>query len=157
MITCVCFLSLALVRYSSDGKRLFFIRSTRFHDSRFLRLFRNYALLTGLPALAVITYVNVFIGEAELTEIAENYEPYNWEYYKHPITRWIVKYIVDPEEKHHEKALHLLSEEMDRMKFREQNLQVQTLMRTRGDGPWYSVSTADKSLVDTRPKATPDS
>uniref|UniRef100_UPI00358EB071 NADH dehydrogenase [ubiquinone] 1 beta subcomplex subunit 5, mitochondrial n=1 Tax=Myxine glutinosa TaxID=7769 RepID=UPI00358EB071 len=68
----------ALVRYSSDGKRLFFIRSTRFHDSRFLRLIRNYALLTGLPALAIITYINVFIGEAELTEISEDYEPYGW-------------------------------------------------------------------------------
>lgn len=54
----------------------------------------HYYLMVGLiPVSAIIFYTNVFIGPAQLTPIPEGYVPKHWEYHRHPITRFIARYI----------------------------------------------------------------
>ncbi|XP_078725996.1 NADH dehydrogenase [ubiquinone] 1 beta subcomplex subunit 5, mitochondrial-like [Lampetra fluviatilis] len=144
------------VRYSSSDKRLFYIEPTKYFDNRFLNLTVFYLALTGVPAAIIITYINVFVGEAKLAEIPEGYIPENYEYHKHPITRWIVKHVLDPPEKNYEKDMHLIGKEMEKSHHYAIEAKARRLMRDRGDGPWSIMPVQDPTVIIRHHKATPD-
>ncbi|XP_038061591.1 NADH dehydrogenase [ubiquinone] 1 beta subcomplex subunit 5, mitochondrial-like isoform X2 [Patiria miniata] len=123
---------------AGGGKaRKFFVTPTRYSDRRFLKAMRYYILLTGIPCVVGITFVNVFIGPAQLAEIPEGYVPKEYEYHQHPITRFISRHFVNTPQQEYEKMAHYLAIEQEKIEARQAEKTVKRLMRKRGDGHWY--------------------
>ncbi|XP_055125142.1 NADH dehydrogenase [ubiquinone] 1 beta subcomplex subunit 5, mitochondrial [Symphalangus syndactylus] len=95
------------------------------------------------------------VGETELVEIPEGYIPEQWEYYKHPILRWIFHTFSDDPENNYERTMSVLQTETEKAELQIKELEVQRLMWKRRDGPWYQYLTIDRSIMDHSPKATP--
>jgi NADH dehydrogenase (ubiquinone) 1 beta subcomplex subunit 5 len=53
---------------------------SRYQWQKYKDLFHFYFMLGALPLLALVFYVNVFIGPATLAEIPEGTKPNYWEY-----------------------------------------------------------------------------
>jgi len=110
-----------------------------------------YVMLGLIPIAIVVVTVNTFIGKAELVDIPEGYEPKHWEYYQHPISRAMSKYIFPPPEKHYEKQMHLINMENEKRKLRLLENKVSQLMGTRGDYKgWYYVPTGERRVYIAR-------
>jgi len=93
-----------IVRHGSGGGagagghgRKMVVKVSEYAKRRYLDELHYQICLCGLPFLLIIIYANVFVGQATLTEIPEGYEPEHWEYFKHPISRFIARYIFHPE------------------------------------------------------------
>ncbi|GIY76108.1 NADH dehydrogenase 1 beta subcomplex subunit 5, mitochondrial [Caerostris extrusa] len=124
------------------GDRTMYITPSRFQYTKFKDDLHLYLSLGIIPLALLITYVNIFIGPATLTEIPEDYEPKHWEYYKsiHPISRFIAKHFHDDPQIEHEKVLHMLHEEQETAKWSQTIRKVNTLMAERDDyKSWYFI------------------
>ncbi|XP_058297316.1 protein diaphanous homolog 2 [Hylobates moloch] len=93
--------------------------------------------LERIPTAIGETLVNVFIGETELVEIPEGYIPEQWEYYKHPILRWIVHTFSDDPENNYERTMAILQTETEKAELQIKEPEVQRLMWKRRDGPCW--------------------
>lgn len=65
----------------------------RWQWHKFKDMFHYYLMVGLIPVTGIILYTNIFIGPAELTPIPADYNPKHWEYHRHPITRFIARYI----------------------------------------------------------------
>ncbi|CAH8679828.1 unnamed protein product [Schistosoma rodhaini] len=103
------FVSTVVSRNASHGRTI----PKRVSDYMSRVFFDNvhfYIMLGLIPSFLLVFFVNSFIGPAELTDIPEDYEPRYWEYHKHPITRFIAKYICEHPQKLYESTLAELDE-----------------------------------------------
>lgn len=69
-------------------------------------LIHFYTLLSLTPVIVITSIINIR-ANPELTEIPEGYEPRHWEYYRHPIARWLAKNLYVPMELEYEMNLSL--------------------------------------------------
>ncbi|XP_040284205.1 NADH dehydrogenase [ubiquinone] 1 beta subcomplex subunit 5, mitochondrial [Bufo bufo] len=144
------------VRFESHGKKLFVVAPSTYYDKRFLKLLKFYTLLAAVPAGIAITLINIFIGPAELVEVPEGYVPDYWEYYQHPITRFLARNIYHDYQQSYEQEMALIHVENEKRLLRLYELAARRSMRQNGDGPWYQFETLDKNLIDNSPKTVPD-
>ncbi|BFZ23667.1 hypothetical protein BsWGS_26706 [Bradybaena similaris] len=122
---------------------------SRFEWARFKDDFHFYLLLGLVPMFSLITYVNLFIGPAELSDIPEGYEPKEYEYYQSPIKRWFAKYVYNEPQKDYEKTMHYLYKKREGRYWKALQKKVRNLQSDRQDYKgWYWVP-LDKSMADT--------
>ncbi|KAK3761880.1 hypothetical protein RRG08_060614 [Elysia crispata] len=133
---------------NAGHERKMVIIPTKFEWTQFKNDLHFYFLLGLVPMGLLITYANMFIGPAELSEIPEGYEPKEYEYYQSPIKRWMAKYIFEEPMKEYERSLHTLHVEGERRYWNMLYKKVKVLMQDRLDyRGWYWVD-ADKSIMD---------
>ncbi|XP_014256191.1 NADH dehydrogenase [ubiquinone] 1 beta subcomplex subunit 5, mitochondrial [Cimex lectularius] len=130
-----------IVRNMSERKMN--ITSSRFQWHKFKDLLHFYTLLGLIPVGLIVFYANVFIGPAQLAEIPEDYTPKHWEYYSHPITRFLARYVFTPPQQEYEKYLHVLYEEDEKKKIRLLVKDVKEKMKERSDYRAFYVKPFD--------------
>ncbi|VDN11103.1 unnamed protein product [Dibothriocephalus latus] len=100
-------------RNSSGGGATMRIKQTGFHNGKVYDEMHFFIML-GVVPLGLLTFLtNTFIGQAELVETPEDYEPRYWEYYKHPITRFIAKNLMFSPQQVYENHLAITKRHMD--------------------------------------------
>uniref|UniRef100_A0A224Z514 NADH dehydrogenase [ubiquinone] 1 beta subcomplex subunit 5, mitochondrial n=1 Tax=Rhipicephalus zambeziensis TaxID=60191 RepID=A0A224Z514_9ACAR len=125
------------VRKSSDHM---VITPSRFAWNLFKDHLHFYVLLGAIPLTIIITYINIVIGPPRLAEIPEGYEPEYWEYYDHPIKRFLAKHFMDNPQMRYEKKMNVLQNEHERVQLREIQWKVEKLIQERGDfQAWYYI------------------
>ncbi|VEN45752.1 unnamed protein product [Callosobruchus maculatus] len=120
-----------------SGHRTFPLTPSRWQWIKFKDYLHFYIMLGVIPCTAIIAYANLFIGPATLTEIPEDYIPKHWEYYRHPITRFLARYMLNPPQQDYEKYLHFIYEEQERIKLRKLEQQIKQKMGERQDYQAY--------------------
>ncbi|CAD7003113.1 NADH dehydrogenase [ubiquinone] 1 beta subcomplex subunit 5, mitochondrial [Ceratitis capitata] len=125
------------IRNAGHEHHHFTIQPSRFQWNKFKDLLHFYVMIGLIPITAVVLYSNIFIGPAQLTEITEGYEPKHWEYHKHPISRFIARYIYPSPQQEYEKALHHIFEENEKAMIRQLEKDVRAKMAERNDYKAY--------------------
>ncbi|XP_035225850.1 NADH dehydrogenase [ubiquinone] 1 beta subcomplex subunit 5, mitochondrial-like [Stegodyphus dumicola] len=121
-----------------DEDRTMYITPTRYQYTVFKDNLHFYFMVAAIPLGLLILYCNIFIGPATLTEIPEGYEPKHWEYYKHPISRFIAKYFFDDPQITYEQTLHYLNDCLEKFEWSNTIDKAKYLMATRDDyKAWY--------------------
>ncbi|NP_001124377.1 lethal(3)neo18 [Bombyx mori] len=121
----------------SHGERTMALQPSRWQWHKFKDMLHFYMMVGLIPAGALIFYCNVFIGPAQLTPIPEGYTPKYWEYHRHPITRFIARYIHNNPQQDYEKFMHFLDEEQQRIKLRALEKEIIKKMAERQDYQAY--------------------
>merc|ERR1712080_324719 len=97
-----------------------------------------YVLLGAIPCGIFVTCMNVFVGEAQLAPIPEGYKPKEWEYYKNPIHRLMIKYFKNSYQQSYESDLHYLWENVKTSEMIALKKEVKRQMKIHGDyKAWY--------------------
>ncbi|ESO07441.1 hypothetical protein HELRODRAFT_184136 [Helobdella robusta] len=90
------------------------VTASKFEWTKFKDQLHFYLMLGLVPIGLIIGGTNLIYGPAELKDIPDGYEPKHWEYYKHPISQFIARYLLDSPEKRYERHLHFVSKEQDK-------------------------------------------
>ncbi|XP_071439648.1 NADH dehydrogenase [ubiquinone] 1 beta subcomplex subunit 5, mitochondrial [Hetaerina americana] len=130
-------------RMSGGGHRTMPITPSRWQWHKFKDLVHFYLMVGLIPVTAIVLYCNIFIGPAQLAEIPEGYVPKHWEYHRHPISRFIARYILNNPQQEYEKMLHMIFEEEERIKLRKIEELVKLKMGERADYKSYYYQPVD--------------
>jgi len=98
-----------------------------------------YFFVAAIPLGIFHLYMSITVGEAKLTAIPEGYKPKEWEYYKNPISRLMVKYCKPwTLQQEYEMNLHGLWETIKVSEMVALKLEVQRQQAIHGDYKgWY--------------------
>lgn len=116
----------------SSGHNTMDITPSNYGWKEFKNLLHLYLILGGIPALVINAIINIR-ANPELTEIPEGYEPRHWEYYKHPITRFMARYLYIPYDLDEEMAMALFENVSENQILKETERQVEAVMSFYND------------------------
>ncbi|XP_038222314.1 NADH dehydrogenase [ubiquinone] 1 beta subcomplex subunit 5, mitochondrial [Zerene cesonia] len=122
---------------AGHGPKTMAMQPSRWQWHKFKDMLHYYFMIGLIPVGAIIFYTNVFIGPAQLTPIPNDYNPKHWEYHRHPITRFIARYIHNSPQQEYEKFMHYIDEEAQKMKLRQLEKDVMKKMAERQDYQAY--------------------
>ena len=97
-----------LVMRQMSGQRKFIIQASRFTWRRFKSDIHFFIMLAVIPLTIITTWFNLVVGPAELAEIPEGYIPREHEYYKHPVSRWLIRNFQQHPQKGYEQMLQVI-------------------------------------------------
>lgn len=103
---------------SGDHDRTMQIQPGRFQWNKFKDLLHYYIMLGVVPLGALIFFTNIYIGPATLADIPDDYVPQHWEYYEHPITRFMARYLCTSPQQEYEKYLHFAHQQEEKRRLR---------------------------------------
>ncbi|KAG5453135.1 NADH dehydrogenase [ubiquinone] 1 beta subcomplex subunit 5, mitochondrial [Clonorchis sinensis] len=148
----VCVSTYNVFHFRNAGtKRLFEVKPSEFLNARALDTLHFYAMLGLVPCLVLVFLVNVFVGPAELTDIPEGYEPRHWEYHKHPISRFIAKYMSPHPQKTYESFLGQLDDIREQKELIFEDRWLRSSDRTYGDyRGWYFIPANPAGVIRAR-------
>lgn len=131
-----------LARWSSGhhGPRKLIIQPSRHHWDHFWDDVHFYALLGIIPCGLLSLYLYVFVGPAELTEIPEGYEPQEFEYHRHPLTRglaWFKTHWVISDQESYERDIAYKNEDYLRVETRKEFRHIKEQESLHGDYRGY--------------------
>ncbi|XP_014672577.1 PREDICTED: NADH dehydrogenase [ubiquinone] 1 beta subcomplex subunit 5, mitochondrial-like [Priapulus caudatus] len=130
---------------SMSGKPVFNVKASTWTWQQFKNDLHFFVGLGVIPLGLLILYANIFVGPAQLTEIPEDYEPYHWEYFKSPITRWFAHHIYESPEEKYERLVSYVCREQEKIKLRKQEQRMKQLMYARGDYVgWFYIPFTDE-------------
>ncbi|KAJ8686482.1 hypothetical protein QAD02_022276 [Eretmocerus hayati] len=109
------------------------IKATRWQWDKTKDTFHFYFFVGAIPITIIIFCSNIFVGPATLSPIPEGYVPKYWEYYRHPISRFLARYIYCSPQKDYEKSLHAIWIEGQVIEVRKLEKKVWALMAERQD------------------------
>ena len=109
------------------------IRPSLWTWRKFKDMMHLYFSLALIPIFCVTSYCSIFIGNAELAETPEGYEPEYYEYERHPITRWFCRVWHEHPGASHERRMHKLTIENEKMILKKIENNVRNIMSARGD------------------------
>ncbi|XP_063829620.1 NADH dehydrogenase [ubiquinone] 1 beta subcomplex subunit 5, mitochondrial [Ostrinia nubilalis] len=121
----------------AHGHQTFALQPSRWQWHKFKDMFHYYAMVGLIPVSLIIFYTNVFIGPAQLEPIPDGYNPKYWEYHRHPITRFIARYLHTNPQQEYEKFLHFIDEEAQKQKLRALENKILQKMGERHDYQAY--------------------
>jgi len=139
---------------SGGHNRTIELKPTNFEWRVFKDQVHFYILLGLIPIGIIISAANLFIGQAELADIPEGYEPKHWEYYRSPFSRFIARYIVDSPEEVYERNMHFLSIEQDKLRMRKLQKKIDLLIgdaEHRHDSRrWYYMPANERTALQNK-------
>lgn len=77
-------------------------------DWKYVKNWLHFYVLLGLIPVSIVTTIISIRANPELSEVPDGYEPRHWEYFRHPISRWMAKYMYVPPEREEECNMALL-------------------------------------------------
>ncbi|CAH0382293.1 unnamed protein product [Bemisia tabaci] len=116
-----------------SGHRLFEIHPSKYMWVKYKDTTHFYIMIGLIPWVCVITYLNLFIGPAQLAPIPEGYVPKEHEYHRHPLTRFIAQYVVPSTQEEYERTLHVLYEDDEIKAMQDLTRRVEELMAKKKD------------------------
>merc|ERR1711874_64598 len=115
------------------------VRPSRWTWDIFKDQLHFYILIAAVPIGALITYLNVFVGPAELRPIPEGYVPKEIEYERSPVVRWLKTTFNRPGwQERYERQLHDVWQEEKTINMKQLRDEVHRQMKLHGNYKgWY--------------------
>ncbi|KAL4711542.1 hypothetical protein ACJJTC_000558 [Scirpophaga incertulas] len=129
--------SIAKSLNAGHGHKIMAMQPSRWQWHKFKDMFHFYAMVGLIPVGLILFYCNVYIGPAELTPIPAGYNPKYWEYHRHPVTRFIARYMHCDPQQDYEKFMHFIDEEVQKAKLIRLEKEVIKKMGERSDYQAY--------------------
>ncbi|EEB13676.1 NADH-Ubiquinone oxidoreductase SGDH subunit [Pediculus humanus corporis] len=114
------------------------ILPSNFQFAKFKDLVNFYFFLGFIPLTLFALYVNIFVGPAQLVPTPEGYTPKHWEYFEHPITRFLAEHVLGSPQEGYERYMSKLYYETEKRTMKMTKSKVNDLMYKRQDyQSWY--------------------